>query len=156
MQYLNFETLNEFYFGYFQLSDSEQLEHICNFIKTIDAIDDDLFPCAVLLVAAITEGTDPDTLAHFCRMPLAFVTEVAARLEASKIWLNDGTLDYEFLTAKNEEFWRLCFLVEALVARGIADTDGVKSERGRGYRLSEAGRLKVAADRALQESTVVQ
>ncbi len=117
---LTLETLAELYSGYNPLNDTERFNHIYDYVRTIYELEDkdSSFPFGLLLIAAITEGTKPNTLAHFCRMPLDFVTEVADRLTASGLWLDDGSVDYDFLTAVPGLDWDVCFSVDLLVAEG--------------------------------------
>jgi hypothetical protein len=154
---LTLENITELYSGYNPLNDTERFRHICDFVKTtIYEMEDrdTIFPIGLLLIAAISEGTNPNTLAHFCQLPLEFVTEVADRLTASGLWLDDGSVDYDFLTAETEDLWDLWFVTSTLVAEGQLAWTGVKRDNFKVYKLTEAGHLE-RADHALGKSSAV-
>lgn len=147
---LTLATLAELYSGYNPLNDNERFHHIYEYVKTIyeNEDKDDNFFFGLLMIAAISEGTAPNTLAHFCKLPLSFVTEVADSLTASGLWLDDGSVDYEFLTAETEDYWLFWFVTDSLVAPGVLAWTGEKKDDFKVYKSTEAGRL-ARADRAL-------
>jgi hypothetical protein len=103
------------------------------------------------LIAAISEGTDPNTLADFCEMPLSFVAEVAYRLTAAEIWPKDGSVNYEFLTAESEELWDFWFVTSSLLTKGELAWTGARRDDFKVYKLTEAG-LLARTDHALAKS----
>jgi hypothetical protein len=153
---LTLENITELYSGYNPLNDTERFNHIYDFVKTIyeNEDKDTNFPFGLLLIAAISDGTNPNSLAHFCQMPLSFVTEVADRLTAAEIWPSDGSVDYEFLTAETEDLWDFWFVTSTLVAEGQLAWTGVRRDNFKVYQVTEAG-LLARADHALGKSSAV-
>jgi hypothetical protein len=151
--YLTLATLPELYTGYNPLNDTERFNNIYDFVEAVYDIGDkdENFPFGLLLIAAISEGTNPSALADFCEMPLSFVTEVADRLTASGLWPNDGAVEYEFLMAESEELWNFWFVTSTLVAGGQLVWTGVRRDKLKGYKLTEAG-LVARAQRMLETS----
>jgi hypothetical protein len=141
--YLTLATLPELYTGCNPLNDIERFNNIYDFVEAVYDVgdEDENFPFGLLLIAAISEGTNPNTLADFCEMPLIFVTEVADRLTAAEIWPNDGSVNYEFLTAESEELWDFWFVTSTLVAEGQLAWTGVRRDKIKVYKLTEAGLL---------------
>jgi hypothetical protein len=129
---LTLDTLSEFHSGYNPLNDTERFRHIFDYVHSIYSLDDTAFPIGLLLIASVSEGTDPKTLARFCGMTLGFVTEVANRLTASGIWLDDGSVDYEFLTAESD-LWDFWFVTSTLVAQGRLAWTGEREGNVRVY-----------------------
>jgi hypothetical protein len=141
---LTLDTLNELFSGHDVLNDGKRFLCIRDYVETFYNSEDNAFPFALILIAAISEGTNPNTLAHFCQLPLEFVTEVAERLTTSGLWLDDGSVDYDFLTAEPGLHWEVCFSIDVFVARGVLASTGEKKDNLRGYYMTEAGRLMEA------------
>lgn len=76
-----------------------------------------------------------------------FVNKVADRLTASGIWLDNGSVDYEFLTAKSD-VWRFWFVTSTLVAQRALAWTGERIEGCKVYELTEAGIWDQAKERA--------
>jgi len=150
MKQITLKTLGEFSSEYNALNDNERLLHIQDYVAGPPEVQDDEVPFALILVAAIFEGTNPNTLADFCGMPLDFVTEIAYRMTASGLWLDDGSVDYDFFTAKPGRNWDMRFVINLSVAQGILACTGEKRNGSRVYQLTEAG-LRVQANHSLQQ-----
>ena len=155
MKQITLNTLREFSSGYHALNDNEQLRCIQDYVARLPEIEDDAYPFALILVTAIVEGTNPKTLADFCGMPLDFVTEIANRMTASGLWLDDGSVDYDFFTAQTGRNWDIRFVVNLSVAQGLLAWTGETRNGNRVYQLTEAG-LWDLADHSREKSSLTQ
>jgi hypothetical protein len=142
-------ALLDYFAGYMALDNCQRLQLIHNYVSPIN---DPCLDYAVVVLAAIFEGTDPVRLASFCGYELAFVQAVAKRMIASKLWIQ-ARVDYSFVGLKDEGEQKGAFRIDVLIAKGWVTRTG-RRRKGWRYWLTEQGELETA--QAAGGSTTVQ
>ena len=79
-------ALLDYFAGYMALDNCQRLQLIHSYVSPMN---DPCLDQAVVVLAAIFEGTDPVRLASFCGYELEFVQAVRERMIASKLWIQD-------------------------------------------------------------------
>ncbi len=139
---MQIEQFDNFFRGYEALSEQERRVAIYDYVEAAVGGENDNFGFAVLLLAAMAEGANFTKLSEFIQLPLAFVTEVADRMTAAGLWLPDGSVDYDFLTAPSGRKRLVAFSISLLVAQGLVVWTGKNRNGRKVYQITEAGRAE--------------
>jgi len=91
------------------------LEEIVSFVHELDEKcpeGSDVFNTAIMLLAALEVGADPDAVAEFTGLSLEFIMTRAARLEKAEVW-KDGKTYAEWA---DEEVGIIAFWLDVCIA----------------------------------------